>query len=90
MKLELDFYGCLCATSTFKINDINAHYEDFGDKYDYDMENAEEYGCGDMRFEEKRPTKEILEKYNITIEEYYKICDKLKEGLSFGNCGWCI
>jgi hypothetical protein len=28
--------------------------------------------------------------YGITREEYEEIQDKLKEGLSFGACGWCV
>jgi hypothetical protein len=89
MKLVLNFYGALCETKNFKINDIDADYEDFGDKYDHDSENAESYCCADMEFDSKPATQEILDKYHITVDEYNEICDKLEEGLSFGRCGWC-
>lgn len=48
MKLELKIYSALCETEIFTVNGINATYEDFGEKYDHDTENAEDYGCGDM------------------------------------------
>ena len=89
MKLEFEVYYALCAMSKFIINDIQAEYEDFGDKDDIDKEHAEDYCCGDMQFTRKESTPEILAKYNITQAEYNEICDKLTEGLSFGTCGWC-
>ena len=89
MKLELEVYGCLCETSIFRINDIDASSDDFGNKYDHDSENAPDYCCGNMLFETKKSTEEILNKYKITDEEYYEIGEKLEEKLSFGSCGWC-
>lgn len=41
-----------------------------------------------MRFEPQSPTKEVLDKYNITEEEYNKICDELEYKLGIGCCGW--
>lgn len=90
MKLELKIYSALCETEIFTVNGINATYEDFGEKYDHDTENAEDYGCGDMQFDMNPPTEEVLEKYKITLNEYYQICEKLSEGLHFGECGWCV
>lgn len=90
MDLKLEVYGALCECSEFKINGINADYDDFGDKYDDDAGNAQEYGCGNMHFHPKRPTPEILDKYKINLEEYNKIADELEEKLSFGSCGWCV
>ena len=90
MKLELKIMTALCDTLVFTINGVNAEYEDFGTKFDRDSENAEEYGCGDMRFERHPSDESVLEKYSISEEEYSEICDKLEEGLSFGCCGWCI
>lgn len=89
MKLELKCYEYLCALELFKINDIEAYYEDFGIKEDISPETAEEYSCGNMQFMRKNATKEVLDKYHITIEEYEEICDKL-DCLSFGCCGWCV
>lgn len=90
MKLILTFYGALCETKTFKINGIDAEYEDFGVKGDTDRDNAEPYGCGNMRFERISPTKKALKKYKISESEYSEICNKLEAGLSFGRCGWCV
>jgi len=90
MKLELEIYGSLCETNTFTINGINAEYEEFGDKRDHDAENAEPYGCGNMKFIRYDVSSEILEKYGITKDEYDVICTELEEKLSFGCCGWCV
>lgn len=89
MKLKLEVYDCLCELSTFEINNVNAYYDDFGDKYDHDSENAEDYCCGDMKFEGKQSTPEILAKYSINKSEYSEIVSQLTEKLSFGGCGWC-
>lgn len=84
------FSGLPCELETFTINDKNADSMDFGDTYDHDTENAELYSCGDMYFEPKNLTKEVLDKYNITEEEYYHICNELEGKLYVGCCGWCV
>ena len=89
MKLELKSYGALCSTEIFKINNIEAEADDFGEKYDRDQDNAEDYCCGDMKFTRIEPKQEVLDKYKITTEEYAEICEKLEDILSFGCCGWC-
>lgn len=89
MKLKLEIYGSLCSTSSFEVNDVTADDADFGEQGDMDEEGAEDYCCGDMQFERKNSTGEVLEKYKITEAEYSEICEKLEEGLSFGCCGWC-
>ena len=89
MNFELKFCGALCVTSEFIINGVCAKYSDFGEKYDRDPENADDYCCGDMQFTRIAATKKVLDKYAITEEEYSKICDKLESRLSFGACGWC-
>lgn len=90
MVLEIEVYDALCALSTFRINGIDADYEDFGNKADENPEDAEEYGCGNMIFTAKLPTDSVLEKYKITAPEYEKVANKCAELLSFGSCGWCI
>ena len=91
MELIIEpFSGLPCELKTFTINGKNADEIDFGDTYDHDTENAESCSCGDMYFEPKNLTKEVLDKYNITEEEYYHICDELEEKLHVGSCGWCI
>jgi hypothetical protein len=90
MLFELSIWGALCDTSKFVVNGIEAYKDDFGEQYDRDSGNAEDYACGNMQFTRIAPTKEVLEKYCITEEEYSKICDELESGLSFGCCGWCV
>lgn len=88
MNLKMEVNDSYCSLYLFKINGIKADYRDFGDKSDNSADCAEDYGCGDMRFNPKPASQEILDKYKITIEEYNEICDKL-DCLSFGNCGLC-
>lgn len=90
MKIEMKVYGALCSTELFVINDVAADSSDFGCQYDADPENAEEYGCGNMTFEGKAPTAEVLSKYKITEAEYALIVAQLESALSFGGCGWCV
>lgn len=90
MKLELEFGEAYCYTRIFKINGISAHYEEFGEMSDDAVDEAEDYGCGDMQFHPFPSTPDILNKYNITVEEYHEIVEKLRKGLSFGICGWCV
>ena len=89
MKLEMKCAKALCSLDFFKINDIEADYDDFGDKEDLSPWGAEDFACGNMTFTPKEPTEEILNKYGINKEEYCEVCDKL-DCLSFGKCGWCI
>jgi hypothetical protein len=90
MELKLEIFGALCCTSKFEINGIAADSDDFGDQGDHDQENAEDYACGDMRFERKASTADVLDKYKITEDEYQEIAEKLEDGLSFGCCDWCV
>lgn len=79
-----------CHLEVFTINGKDADQYDFGDIFDHNEEIREPYGCGDMHFDSKPPTKEVLDKYNITEEEYYNICNELEYELCVGSCGWCI
>ncbi len=90
MKLKLEIFDSLCATELFVVNGINADSCDFGIQGDNGEDDEEDYGCGNMVFERKADTNEILKKYNITKEEYEKIAEKLERRLSFGCCGWCV
>lgn len=90
MELKLEIMNALCACQVFKINGIDADENDFGSKEDKDIENAIEYGCGDMTFERKPASDEILKKYGIDLIDYNEVCEKLEKGLSFGGCGWCV
>lgn len=90
LTLALEFGSAFCYTPTFEVNGVEAEWEDFGEKYDRSPETAEDYGCGDMQFTMSPPTKEVLDKYQIDEEQYEEIARKLEDGLSFGNCGWCV
>lgn len=91
MELIIEPFNALpCNLQVFIINGKEANQNDFGEAYDHDEENAESYGCGNTYFEPKSPTKEVLDKYNITEEEYYNICNELEDKLHVGGCGWCI
>ena len=83
-------YALPCELETFTINGKAADSSDFGDTFDHNKRIKKHYGCGDMRFEPQSPTKEVLAKYNITEEEYNKICDELEDKLCIGRCGWCV
>lgn len=90
MKLEIEVYDCLCELSKFIINWIDADYDDFWDKYDRHTEEAEEYWCWYMQFEWCTYTQDILDKYNISIEDYNKIVTILEDKLSFWCCWRCV
>ena len=85
----IKIFGAWCSTETFTINGENASSDDFGDQGDNNPEDAEDYSCGNMAFEPKAPSSEVLEKYKIDELEYWTIANELAEGLSFGGCGWC-
>jgi len=91
MEIVIKPYHALpCELQEFEINGIRADKKEFGESGDYDIANAEEYGCGCYRFvANRRYTQEILDKYNITPFEYQDICDKLEKELFVGQCGWC-
>lgn len=90
MNLELEVFGSLCSTATFRINGVKADKQDFGEQCDHAPEDAEDYGCGDMQFTRFPPTPEVLAKYDITEAEYALIAGQLEMELSFGCCGWCV
>lgn len=79
-------YALPCNLKVFKIN--GKDQDDFGDTYD--AKNSEIYSCADMQFDPRSSIKEVLDKYNITEEEYNKICDELEDKLFVGRCGYCI
>lgn len=83
-------YALPCSLEVFTINGKIAYQDDFGDTYDHNAENAEEYECEDMHFDRKPSTKEVLDKYNITEKEYDTICNELEDKLYVGSCGWCV
>ena len=70
----------------------DAYQGDFGATIDEDEWNAPDYGCGCKvfkRYTEKDNIKKCMDKYSLTWEEYYDICDILEEVLYVGTCSWC-
>ena len=91
MELIIEpFHSLPCELEVFTINGIAANSMDFGDVYDHNEKSKEPYGCGNMYFEPKLPTSEVLQRYNITIDEYNTICMELRNKLYVGRCGWCV
>lgn len=88
MDKIIKVYSSLCEMEEFKINGVDASYEDFGEKRDTSREH-EDYCCGNMKFTPKLVTQEILDKYSINVNEYNIICEELEDKLSFGSCGSC-
>lgn len=86
---EIKAFSSYCALDRFQIHGMDANVEDFGSDWDDDPENAPDYGCGNRVWERNPATTAMLNKYNITLEEYNEICDKLEADLSFGCCGLC-
>ena len=91
MELIIEpFYALPCCLKVFTINGKTADQDDFGNVYDHNEEAKEPYGCGNMYFESKLPTSDLLKHYNITVDEYNTICTELENKLYVGKCGWCI
>ena len=95
-----------CRLEKFTINGIKADQDDFGyteDMVEYDDEielnetdydDIDRYGCRNRQFFKNNLTEDelqtLLNKYSITKEDYDYICEKLKDELYVGCCGWCI
>ena len=91
MELVIKPFSSLpCQLEVFTINGKAANCDDFGDTFDHNEGAKEPYGCGDMRFEPNLPTSEVLQRYNITVDEYNTVCMELLKKLDVGKCGWCI
>lgn len=94
-NIEFKVYDCLCTPRLFNINGKEADIYDFGRKSDICPElDSDGRGCGNMQFlsfeSHSEQGMEAIKKYNLTIEEYQKVCEMLRSGLSFGSCGLCI
>ena len=68
------YHGLPCELEIFTINGKNADSGDFGD---HNEKIKEPYGY----FDPKPLTKEVLDKYHITEEEYDTICNELEDKL---------
>ena len=91
MKLIIKpFHALPCELEVFTINGNAADYRDFGNAFDHNEKERKPYGCGNMQFEPKLPTSDVLKHYNITVDEYNTICMELRNKLYVGKCGWCV
>lgn len=92
-RWEIESGAYLCHLFLFKIDGTDAKYEEFGQKFDRDAENAPDYCCNDMRFTGYNATskegKAAKKKYKLTTAEFKALCADLDKALSFGSCGWC-
>ena len=77
----------LCYCEIFVINGIKADEDDFGNGADDGY--GENYCCEDRVFAPRLATQEILNKYNINLNEYNTIANELVGKLSFGACCMC-
>lgn len=89
MKKELDYPMSYCCV-TWNINWVSIDSNDFWDQYDDDIDNAEPYWCWNMIFKWREAIESILNKYNITKDEYLDIVSELENKLSFGCCSLCV
>ena len=85
-------HGMPCSLDTFLINDCPAYEDNFGegrDDRDYPGERPD-YGCVHMIWERDNSNKKMaMTKYNLTSNEFDKVCDVLENYLYVGCCGWC-
>lgn len=82
--------GKYCGLQKFVVNGVKAIEGDFGMGFDERPDEATEFGCGCRRFiGYGRPKHGVLEKYNLTINDYRYICSQLESALSVGKCQFC-
>lgn len=77
----------------FKINNINANLQDFGDLIvtPYAVENPSEYGCDDRDFfpsDDEAKKHKAMAKYKIT-EEQYNHLQNILNNIDFHGCEEC-
>ena len=90
MKFEAKVFECLCSTDKFVINGKDADSDDFVHQENVGDTLECGYGCTDMKAVPIMPTQKVMDKYNITLDEYTVIANDLETKLSLGECGWCV
>jgi hypothetical protein len=99
MIIQIEPYDALpCELKTFKINGVQADKNDFGfsdSGREFALSDEDEdflaYGCPNNTFYRNETCEtSVLEKYDITKEEWECICNELVCILDVGRCGWCI
>ena len=88
MELTIKSFGSglPCELEIFKINDIEADIEDFGET---ERSGSCMNSTCSQTFRFKLPTEEVLKKYSINLKEYSEICDRLEDELYVPGCGMC-
>lgn len=89
VTIQIEKYEYLPCSCRLTINGIDADTDDFGSMEDDNPEDAPDYGCGCKKFFPEMPSKKVLERYSIDVDEYREICDDLSEALFVGRCGLC-
>lgn len=88
MELEIKTYQSLpCSEEKFFVNGIKACLEDFGE---VDVEGIGGYRCKLLGFKAKMPTSEVLTKYDLSVDEYKELVEKLDDVFNYGYCRWCV
>ena len=92
LKLVMEPYEALpCSLKVFTINGQDANVSDFVDTIDDDSANAPQWGCGNRCFHANlKLALKTMKTYNLTLEQFIEICEKLEDVLHVGSCGWCI
>ena len=82
---------CLIRAAHYiQINGVQGYQHDFGYNWDDGESNYPYYFCKDRYFKPIKPSDRVLNRYNITKEEYNTICQELTRKLHVGSCGRCI
>ena len=88
MKVVIKPYkGSPCDVEIFTINGKEADLDDFGEVKKGDIGR---YQCELSGFAAKMPSSVILDKYQITVDEYAEIVEKLNAAFDYGTCTWCV
>lgn len=88
MKLKLiqDEYEP-CSPKIFTINEIYADPDDFGEV----NKLTGDFCCKYREFKGfEKPSTVVLEKYHITEDEFFEVCDELRDILRVTDCSLCI
>ena len=88
--LKIKAFTSICGFEVFEINGIEAEQEDFVDKRDRSPETAVDRACGNMQAEILPVNQHVLDRYEITEEDYFLIAGKVSKLLSFGACDRCV
>lgn len=91
MELVIEILkGCPCQLKTFLINGVQGYQHDFGYSWDDGESAYPYYFCKNRHFKPIKPSDRVLNRYNITKEEYNTICQELTRKLHVGSCARCI